>query len=93
MFRKVKGVCVCVCVLDVCTYHSPLPDDAHPVLDSSHTVRDLCEVLFPQSSLLDSEWTVLRCHNAQSVTRNRIYMLYRPYRSNLSLINELYDKT
>lgn len=50
------------------TYHSPLPDDTHPILDSSHSVRDLCEVLFAQSSLLGAKWTVLRCYNAQSVT-------------------------
>lgn len=67
---------MCVCTESVYTYHSPLPDDAHPVLDSSHSMRDLCEVLFAQSSLLDAEWTVLRCHNAQSVTRNRIYILH-----------------
>lgn len=48
-----------MCAFDVCTYHSSLPNDAHPVLDSRHSMRDLGEVLFSQSSLLGAEWTVL----------------------------------
>lgn len=60
-----------MCVF-VCTYHSPLPNDTHPVLNSSHSMRDLCEVLLTQSSLLDAKWTVLWCHNTQSVTGNRM---------------------
>lgn len=55
------------------TYHSPLPDHAHPVLHAGHAVRDLHEVLLAQGSLLDAEWTVLRRHNAQCVTgKNKI---------------------
>lgn len=53
-----------------CTYHSPFPNDTHPVLDSGHTMRDLCEIIFAQSSLLGAKWTVFWCHNAQSVTEN-----------------------
>lgn len=64
----------CLVVMFVCTYHPPLPDNTHPVLDSGHSVRDLCEVLFAQSSLLDAEGTMLRRHDAQSVTGNRAFM-------------------
>ena len=70
---KRKGfICrlVCQCVF-VCSHHSSLPDDTHPVLDPGHAMRDLGEVLFAQSSLLGAEWTVLRGHDAQSVTGNR----------------------
>lgn len=48
-----------MCAFDVCMYHSSLPNDAHPVLDSRHSMRDLGEVLFAQSSLLGAERTVL----------------------------------
>lgn len=60
------------------TYHCPFPDDAHPVLDSGHSVRDLCEVVFAQSSLLGSERTVFRRHNAQRVTENRVDWTFIP---------------
>lgn len=59
-----------------CTHHSPLPNDTHPVLDSGHTMRDLCEIIFAQSSLLGAKWTVFRCHNAQSVTENRVVFTF-----------------
>lgn len=59
---------VFMCAFDVCTYHSSLPNDAHPVLDSRHSMRDLGKVLFAQSSLLGAERTVLWCHHAQIVT-------------------------
>lgn len=86
---------VSVCLLYVSTYNSPLPDDTHPVLDTSHSMRDLCEVLLAQSSLLGAEWAVLRRHNTQSVTRNRMSMfsIVRYLRcqnnSKLSVITEL----
>lgn len=88
-------MCVSVCPLYMHTYHSPLPDDTHPVLDTGHSMRDLCEVLLAQSSLLGAEWTVLRRHNTQSVTRNRMSMfsilryLKWQYNSKLSVIIEL----
>lgn len=68
-------LCACLCVLH--TYHSPLPNYTHPVLNASHPVRDLCEILLAQSSLLGTKWTVLWCHNTQSVTgNNNIFYIY-----------------
>lgn len=41
------------------TYHPPLPDDAHTVLNAWKAVRDLCEIILAHGPLFDCERTVI----------------------------------